>query len=89
MDQPGEKVNIEHLLTAELGVSLEHIPDKPRHLIEFNRNAEDGDSSVPEEDLQETEKKLTDTLRTNNESKYVDEFVNLFMTNDKANEPQP
>ena len=56
--------------------------------MDFNRNADDGDSSVPEEELQETEKKLTDTLRKNNESKYVDEFVNLFMTNDKVSEQQ-
>ena len=69
-------------------MSPEHIPDKPRHLIEFNRNADDGNSSVSEEDLQETHKKLTETIRTNNESKYVDEFVNLFMTNDQPNEPQ-
>ena len=88
MDEPGTKVNIMNLLTDELSIKPEHIPDGPKNLLDFYVDG-DGNSSMSEEDLQDTHKKLTDNLRTVKEVKQVDEFVNLFMTNDPAKESQP
>ena len=83
MDMQCEKVDLKHLLTAELGIAVEYIPDKPRKIQDLCDNGEDdGNSSMAEEDLQETHKKLTETIRNNNQSKHVDEFAQLFMQND-------
>ena len=80
MDKPAEKINIKNLLTDELGVNPDYILEGERHLRDFYGDDADGESSLSEEDLQETHKKLTDLVRTNKE--VADDFVNLFMNND-------
>ena len=84
MDKPGAKINLKALLIDELSVNPEYIVDGARHLQDFYGD-DKSDSSLSEEDLQETHKKLIDTVRTNKE--VADDFVNLFMNNDPAQVP--
>ena len=67
MDMQNEKIDLKHLLTSELGIEQENIPDKPRQIQDlFSNGVDDDNSSLAEEDLQETHKKLTETIANNN-----------------------
>ena len=63
MDKETQRIDMMHLLTNELKIDVEHIPDKPKNIKDLLQgNEQDEDVSLAEEDLSQTHKKLTDTI---------------------------